>query len=204
MALTPDELLTTTRAVRRRLDLSRPVDLALVRECLEIATQAPTGSNAEDWSFVVVTDPAKRAGLAALYKTAWDSYAARQPIRDATHRRVLRSASYLAERLADVPVHVIPCVAGRTEGMPTVVAASRFGSVLPAMWSFMLAARARGLGTVWTTLHLAFEREAAELLGIPYETITQAALVPVAHTIGTDFRLGPRIPLESVVHWDGW
>ena len=77
-------------------------------------------------------------------------------------------------------------------------------SIVPATWSFMLAARARGLGTCWTTFHLAHEREAAELLGIPYEAATQAALIPVAYTKGTDFKPGPRKPLGEVIHWDRW
>ena len=111
---------------------------------------------------------------------------------------------HLAEHLHEVPVHVIPCVEGRAEDKPNALVASLYGSIVPAAWSFMLAARSRGLGTVWTTFHLLHEREAAEILGIPYEQVMQVALIPVAYTIGTDFKPGRRKPLESMVHWDLW
>jgi nitroreductase len=219
LPLDPDRLLTTTRAVRKRLDLARPVDLALVKECLEIALQAPTGSNAQGWHFVVVTDPAKRRGLAELYREAWAVYEkmpfaahhvhADDPSMTAVQARVVESARYLAENLERVPVHVIPCVAGRFEAVPAPMAvlaqASAYGSILPATWSFMLAARARGLGTSWTTLHLWHEAEAAALLGIPHDAVTQCALVPVAHVTGRpEFRAGPRKPLDGVLHVNGW
>jgi nitroreductase len=219
LPLDPDQLLTTTRAVRKRLDFERPLDLALVEQCLEVALQAPTGSNAQGWHFVVVTDPAKRRGLAELYRKAWAVY---QTMPFAAHRvhendpsmtdvqvRVVESAQYLADHLERVPVHVIPCVAGRFEAVPAPMAvlaqASAYGSILPAAWSFMLAARARGLGTSWTTLHLWHEAEAATLLGIPYEAVTQCALIPVAHVKGRpEFRPGPRKPLSGVLHLNGW
>jgi nitroreductase len=219
LPLDPDQLLTTTRAVRKRLDLTRPVDPALVRECLEVALQAPTGSNAQGWHFVVVTDPAKRRGLAELYRQAWAVYETMpfaahhvhegDPSMTAVQSRVVDSAQHLAENLERVPVHVIPCVAGRFEAVPAPMAvlaqASAYGSILPAAWSFMLAARARGLGTSWTTLHLWHEAEAAKLLGIPYETVTQCALIPVAHvTGGADFKPGPRKSLDGVLHLDRW
>jgi nitroreductase len=211
LALTPDELLTTTRSVRLRLDLSRPVARSLIEECLEIAQQAPTGGNQQQWAFVVVTDAEKRRELGRLYKQGWESYrqamAARGPEGATPGReliRVLRSAQYLADHMGEVPVLVIPCFAGRMEGASSEEQASRWGSILPATWSFMLAARARGLGTCWTTLHLLHEREAATLLGIPHDTVTQAALIPVAHTIGDQFSPGPRRPLETVVHWETW
>jgi nitroreductase len=104
----------------------------------------------------------------------------------------------------EVPVHVLPCIKGRPDGLPANKQAGIWGSILPAVWSFMLAARARGLGTVWTTLHLAYEKDAAEILGIPYDKITQTSLVPVAYTLGTDFKPGPRKPLEQIVHWNEW
>lgn len=212
--LGPDELLSTTRAVRKRLDLDRPVELAVVRECIEVATQAPTGSNAQGWHWVVVTDAAKRARLGEIYRRAFSVYrdlpqnAARletgDPARDATQQRVVSSAEYLAERMGEVPLHVIPCITGRVDGQPSVVSASVWGSLLPAAWSFCLAARARGLGTTWTTLHLMFEQEAAEVLGIPFDTIAQGALIPVAYTKGTDFKPGPRAALDPILHIDAW
>jgi nitroreductase len=206
-----DELLTTTRSVRKRLDLSRPVERSVIEECLRIAQQAPSASNRQHWHFVVVTDPAKRKALGDLYRKAFEVYRANRaavtglsPERAATRMRVTSSSDYLAEHFHEVPVHVIPCIEGRTENLPYGAQAALWGTIAPAAWSFMLAARARGLGTVWTTIHLAHEREAAEVLGIPYEQVMQAALIPTAYTIGTDFKLAPRDPLESMVHWDTW
>jgi nitroreductase len=212
--LSPDELLSTTRSVRLRLDLTRSVDLKLIEQCLDLAQQAPSGGNQQGWSFVVVTDPHKRRALGALYKQGWDVYLqsivarvaseapATAPGRDIL--RMYRSAQYLADHMGEVPVLVIPCINGRTDGARADEQASQWGSILPAVWSFMLAARARGLGTCWTTLHLPHEREAADLLGIPYDDVMQAAMIPVAHTIGDQFRPGPRKPLGSIVHWDQW
>jgi nitroreductase len=209
--LTADEVLTTTRAVRKRLDLNRPVERSLIEECLAIAQQAPSSSNRQHWHFVVVTDPVKRTALGELYGTSWRQYnAARSappafsPERLATQNRVLSSARYLSDNMGKVPVLVIPCVRGRTEGAPIHTQAATWGTILPAAWSFMLAARARGLGTAWTTLHLVYEKEAAALLGIPYDEVMQAAMIPLAHTIGSDFKPGPREPLESIVHWEKW
>ncbi len=214
LGLGADEVLTTTRSVRKRLDFSRPVEPEVVRECLEIALQAPTGSNAQGWHFVVVTDPARRQALGDLYRKGWELYTSQprdferlaqtRPEYAATMQRVVSSSQYLADHIHEAPVHVLPCVHGRPEGQPAVVLSGLYGSILPAAWSFMLAARNRGLGSAWTTLHLFFEREAAELLGIPYERITQTALLPVAYTKGTDFKPAPREPLEKVVHWNGW
>ena len=205
--LTTDQLLSTTRAVRKRLDLTRPVEREVLDECLALAQQAPTGSYAQDWSFVVVTDPEKRAGLADLWRQGGEKYLAR--IDNPTEipgmmGRVLDGVFHLRDHLHEVPVHVIPCIQGRTEGKGVFMQASRWGSIMPAAWSFMLAARSRGLGSVWTTFHLAHEQEAAELLGIPYDEVMQAALIPVAYTIGTEFKPGVRAPLDSFVHWDSW
>lgn len=211
--LSPDALLTTTRSVRKRLDLSRPVEPDVIRECLELAVQAPTGSNRQGWHFIVVSDPQQRRKLADLYARGGARYmelrAQQVPATttggDAeTQERVFASAQYLIEHLHEVPVHVIPCIDGRTDTAPLVAQASQWGSILPATWSFMLAARSRGLGSAWTTFHLFFEREAADVLGIPYESVTQAALIPVAYTLGTDFKPGPRKPLDSVLHWEHW
>ncbi len=212
--LTPDELLTTTRSVRRRLDTSRPVEMSVIRECLEIALQAPTGGNAQGWHFVVVTDAAKRAALAELFRKAVDWYREQptgagnlfqdDPVRGPQQRRVMGSVEHLVENLHAVPVHLIPCLTGRPAEAGPMPAFTRGGSIYPAVWSFMLAARQRGLGSVLTTLHLLYEREAAELLGIPFDTISQAGLVPVAHYTGETFRPARRQPLDSVLHLDGW
>jgi len=213
--LTPDELLTTTRSVRRRLDLSRHVQRELIEECVTIAQQAPTGSNKQSWHFVVVTDASKRAELANLYRKGRQIYLSEQPTasmlsrvddpeRIATEAGIDASAQYLHEHLQDVPVHVIPCIEGRTDGLATIYQAAQWCSIVPATWSFMLAARARGLGTTFTSLHLFFEEEAAELLGIPFKEIMQTALVPVAHTKGVKFKPASRKHHSTVVHWDGW
>ena len=166
--LTPDELLATTRSVRKRLDLTRPVEREVLEECLRLAQQAPTASYAQNWHFVVVTDPQQRAALGELWRSVAGPYVERRAAAAAADQRVARisdAVRYLAERIHQVPVQVIPCVEGRTDHAPVVTQASRWGSIIPAAWSFMLAARARGLGSVWTTLHLHHEREAAELLG---------------------------------------
>lgn len=209
LPLTADEVLTTTRAVRKRLDLTRPVEREVLEECLAIAQQAPTGSNRQGWGFVVVTDPAKRAALAEVYRKSWGPYSRSRSVvpegvEPATIDRVRDSASYLADHFHEVPVHVIPVITGRTDGAAIVGQAGVWGSILPAAWSFMLAARARGLGTAWTTLHLRYEEEAAEILGIPYKEVMQAALIPVAYTLGTDFKPAPRTSLDSIVHWEQW
>jgi nitroreductase len=212
--LDPDQLLSTTRAVRKRLDLTRPVEPELITECLEMATQAPTGGNSQGWRFLVVTDPDKRAKLGEWYRNGFqtmygdrDAALAALPQDDPGYveatRRVLDSAAYLAEHMGEVPVHVIPCIQGRTDGAPAAMQAGIWGSLLPAVWSFMLAARARGLGSCWTTLHLFHEAEAAEMLGIP-DHVMQGALIPVAHTIGTDFKPGPRRDLSQIVRYDSW
>jgi len=213
--LTLDELLTTTRAVRKRLDLTRPVEAELIRECIEIAVQAPTGSNSQQWQFVIVTDEEKRKALADLYRQSYYPYRAAstasaqkalaaQPELAKTQERVASSSDYLAEHLHEVPVYLIPCIRGRLENTAVMQQAGSWGSILPAVWSFMLAARARGLGTTWTTLHLLYEKEAAQVLGIPYEKYTQVALIPVAYTQGTDFKPGARKELDRVMHWNNW
>jgi nitroreductase len=201
-----DRLLSTTRSVRKRLDLARPVPPELILECLRLAVQAPTNSNDQSWRWVVVTDAAKRRELARLYREGGRGYlesAAGQAL-DPQTRRVYESGLVLADNLADVPVHVIPCIEGRAESTANVELASRYGSIIPAAWSFMLALRSRGLGAAWTTLHLIKERRAAELLEIPYESVTQVALLPVAFTTGGDFRPAARPPVENVTYWDSW
>lgn len=208
-----DELLTTTRTVRRRLDLDRPVEPEVIQRCIEIAIQAPTGSNAQHWRFVVVTDADKRQEIASYYRKAFDAYikgqAAAAPQFDPDDPRaqraskVARSAIYLARNLHRVPVFVIPCVLGRVEDKGVAAQASLYGSILPAAWSFMLALRARGLGAAWTTLHLVYEREVAAILSIP-DDVTQAALLPVAYYKGETFRPAKRLPAEEVTFWNSW
>lgn len=207
LELTPDELLATTRSVRKRLDLARPVEREVLEECLRLAQQAPTASYAQNWHFVVVTDAEERAALGELWRGVAGPYLERRAgaaAADPTVARISDAVRHLAEHIHEVPVHVIPCVEGRTDGAPAGVQASRWASIIPAAWSFMLAARARGLGTVWTTFHLRHEREAAAILGIPYERVMQAALIPVAYTVGAGFKPAARKPLDTLVHWDRW
>ena len=215
LKLTPDELLATTRSVRKRLDFSRPVEPEVIRECLELAVQAPTGSNSQGWQFVIVTNEAKRKALGDIYRKGYEVYrqlrtatqaqaAPIPPKLEETFNRVRSSSDYLAEHMHEAPVLLVPCIRGRVDGKSSREQAGFWGSILPAVWSFMLAARERGLGTTWTTIHLFYEQEAAEVLGIPYEQVTQAALVPVAYTLGTDFKPGPRKPMDSILHWNEW
>src|SRR3954470_11118173 len=205
-----DHVLSTTRAVRKRLDLDRPVEREVILECLRLAIQAPTGSNRQDWRFVVVTDPEVRARLADIYNESALPYLGVHTAEDGvtTSRsgitsRVRDSAVYLSEVLHRVPVHVVPCVMRRPDPDDPAGTASIYGSIIPAAWSFMLALRSRGLGSVWTPLHLRHEAAAAELLGIP-EEVSQVALLPVAYTIGEDFKPARRPPVEGVTYWDHW
>jgi nitroreductase len=202
---TVDELLSTTRAVRKRLDLSRPVAREVILECVQLAMQAPTASNAQDWRWLVITDADKRAAIAEIYRSIGAEYLAHAATTepDPQTRRVYRSALRLTETLAEVPVHVIPCLQRRVDERDPVVAASAWASIIPAGWSFLLALRSRGLGSVWTTMHLAKESQVAELLGIP-ATVTQAALFPVAYTIGTDFKPASRPSAATVTFWNSW
>jgi nitroreductase len=211
LGLSADEVLTTTRSVRKRLDLDRPVAPELIRECLEIALQAPSGSNSQGWEFLVVTDAGQRRALGELYRKGVEGYLASphaagkqhldDPERGPVQRRVGDSVAYLGDHLVEVPVHVIPCV--HADELPEGNQAGLWGSILPAAWSFMLAARERGLGTAWTTLHLVHEQEANEILGLPAD-VRQAVLIPVAHTVGTGFRPAHRRPLDEVLHFDRW
>ena len=204
-----DELLATTRAVRKRLDLSREVPRSVLEECIDLAQQAPTGSNSQTWRWLVVDDADKRAGLADLYRQSANAYlsaagAQAEAQGDKQTQRVYSSAMYLAEKLQDVPVHVIPCVEGRPPAdTPPAMLAGLYGSIFPAVWSFQLALRARGLGSALTTLHLAHEKQAAELLGLP-DNVLQVALLPVAYTLGTDFKRASRPPASSITHYNTW
>lgn len=212
--LTLDELLTTTRSVRKRLDFDRPVEPEIIEECLEIALQAPSGSNAQGWHWIVVDDPKLRAEIARYYRLSADPYLASGTTeqhgnsdgvseRAAVQIKVTDSAKYLADNLHRVPVHVIGCIHGDVSKVPAEMQAGFWGSLLPAAWSFMLALRARGLGSAWTTLHLPHAKEVGELLGIP-PSVSQGVLLPVAYTKGTDFRPAHREPLEKVLHRNHW
>lgn len=196
-----DQLLTTTRSVRKRLDLTRPVDPTVLQECIDLAIQAPDGGNLGSYHFVVVTDPVKRAAIASCYRKGFTSYL--EANRERYGEKIYDSASYLAEHFHEVPVHIIPCTEGRVDKGGPLLQASRYGSILPATWSLMLALHSRGLASAWTTLHLAHEREVAELLGIP-DHITQGALLPVAHFTGAGFKPGKRVPGPERTYWDAW
>jgi len=204
-----NRLLSTTRAVRKRLDLERPVERKTLLECVSLSQQAPTGSNSQTWRWVIIDDPATRKELARLYKQGADAYleGARSNLdpSNAQTARVYDSAFWLVDHLADVPVHVIPCVIGRLpEKTSNIMGASLYGSIFPAVWSFQLALRARGLGSALTTLHLLHEREAAELLGIDPDAVSQVGLLPVAYTKGTEFKRAARPAAETIVHWNRW
>jgi nitroreductase len=198
--LTNDELLSTTRSVRKRLDFDRPVERAVVEECLNLALQAPTGSNSQGWHWIVVEDAAKRKALSDIYKENFKLYAS------LPGPKVRDSAMFLADEMHRAPMLMIPCIEGRLENVDVATGAGGWGSLLPAVWSFMLALRSRGMGSAWTTIHLILEGEkkAAEILGVPYDKITQGGLFPIAYTVGTDFKPAKRLPLEKVLHWDKW
>ncbi|BBY28443.1 nitroreductase family protein [Mycolicibacterium sediminis] len=209
--LTVDELLTTTRSVRKRLDLERPVPREIITECLELALQAPTGSNTQGWQFVFVDDPEKKKAIADIYRTNATPYLdAEKPTygdsRDERTPLVIDSAKYLNDHLHEVPAMMIPCLEGRPDGASASQSAGYWGSLLPAAWSFMLALRSRGLGSAWTTLHLVGdgEKQAAEILGIPFDKYAQGGLFPIAYTKGTDFKKAKRLPAEQLSHWNTW
>ncbi|MEV6872510.1 nitroreductase family protein [Amycolatopsis sp. NPDC051128] len=211
--MTPEELLTTTRTVRKRLDLDRPVPLDLVKHCVQVALQAPSGSNTQQWQWLVVTDADQRAELGRLYRRACREYLdsdgaagklfADDPARSEVQQRVGDSVAYLADRMGDVPVLVVPCLETASAELPAGNQAGLWASLLPAVWSYMLAARSVTLGTAWTTLHLKYEQEAAEVLGLP-KNVHQAALIPTAFYTGATFKPAARQPLEEVLHLDRW
>ncbi|MFD8558008.1 nitroreductase family protein [Streptosporangium canum] len=213
LELTPDELLSTTRAVRRRLDLTRPVPRRLIEECVDLATQAPTGRNRQRWHFLVVTDGAQRRAVADLFRRAVAVGGGKPPNKRDLRRmyahpdsmeRIADGFQHLYDNIHRVPAFVIPAVEGRTDRASVLDQSMTWGSILPAVWSFMLAARARGLGTVWTTAQGPLERELATVLGVPYDEVMLAAFIPLAFTVGTDFRPARRVPREEVLHWDRW
>lgn len=208
-----DKLLTTTRSIRKRLDLTRSVPPELIEECLEVALQSPSATNTQKWRFVVVSDARKRAAIAKIYKQAFHEYWAQadeaaqaygtDDAQSAEADRLIDSAVYLSEHLGEVPVHVLFCIEDRIDPGSLFQQSTVFGSILPAAWSFMLAARARGLGCCWTTVHLLHADETAQLLDIP-DTVQQAVLLPVAYYTGRDFKVAPRTPAAELTHWDGW
>ncbi len=209
--LSADEVLTSTRAVRKRLDFDKPVELEVIKECMEYAVQAPTGSNMQGWQWLFVTDQAKKDAIADLYRQGWEMYTSMDQAamnleveNQAQQDRVADSATYLAENFHKVPVMLIPCMPGRLDGLPNMAATSTYGSIQPGAWSFMLAARERGLGTAWTTIHLMFEEQAAEILEIPFAEVTQIALITIGYSKGTDFKPAKRPPVETVMHLDSW
>ena len=203
-----DRLLSTTRSVRKRLDLTRPVEREVVLDCIRLAVQAPTGGNGQGWRWLVIDDPDTRAAMGDIYRRMGERYLNSyrdegQPAPTAQTGRVLDSADFLATILGDVPMMVVPCIKGRLGDTSPVSAASFYGSIIPAVWSFQLALRSRGLGSCFTTLHLAHEAEARDLLGIP-DDVTQAALIPVAYTKGDDFKPAARGPVEHITYWNRW
>ena len=211
LELGPDELLSTTRAVRKRLDFSKPVPDDLIRECVAMALQAPSGGNVIAMRFVVIRDPEMIAAVAGVYAQCWDLYTttpgfvgARKmpsPERQAQQERVTDSATYLAEHMGKAPALVIGCMNGRLDGVPARQAASSLANILPAMWSFMLAARARGMGTAWTTIHLTMEEAVAGIINIDFDTMQQVCLTPLAFTMGTDFKPAGRPDPDTVIDW---
>lgn len=210
--LSVDELLTTTRSVRKRLDFDKPVGRDVLMECLELALQAPTGSNAQGWQWVFVEDADKKKAIGDIYLSHARPYlsAPKPDYGEADTRgermgKVVDSAMYLAEHIHEAPVLLIPCLQGRENKSP-IGGVSFWASLFPAVWSFCLALRSRGLGSCWTTLHLLGdgERKAADVLGIPYEKFSQGGLFPIAYTKGTDFRPAKRLPAEQLTHWNAW
>jgi nitroreductase len=211
--LSVDQVLSTTRAVRRRLDLERPIERDVLRECVELALQAPNGSNRQNWHFILVDDEATKSRLAEIYGRAYDenadaaiaSYDPSLP-QHARLYAIKRSADHLRTNLHRVPAMLVPCQTPRPPeaNAGLIQQVGYWSSVLPAVWSFMLAARERGLGTVWTTLHLMYERDAADALGVPFDDVAQGPLIPIAYTIGTHFSPAFRLPVDNVVHWNHW
>lgn len=210
LPLSLEELLTTTRSVRKRLDLARPVARDLIERCIDLAVQAPNGSNQQYWRWVIVDDPAVRSRVAELYRAGMQhqienpGYRRDVDYTTAEAQRIGASVGYLAEHLQDVPALVIPVMSGKILGADVFSQASHWGSILPAVWNFMLALRAHGLGSAWTTVHLHREREMAELLGIPFDNTTQAGLFPIAYTLGTDFKPAARKPAREIIGWNHW
>jgi nitroreductase len=215
LPLSAEELLTTTRGVRKRLDFSRPVERDVLRACVAAALQAPSGSNRWALQFVIVTDPDRRRAIGDAYRAGYETYrsldgvyigsvAKGDPDLDRQQQRTASSADFLAEHMGEAPAIVAACAPGRAEEGPAIKKTTLLGSVMPGMWSFMLAARLRGLGTCWTTVGLFEEAATAEAFGIDNEAVTIAAISPVAYTRGTEFKPALRPDPDEVIHWDQW
>src|SRR6201988_1035383 len=210
--LSVDEVLSTTRSVRKRLDFDKPVGREVLMECLELALQAPTGSNSQGWQWMFVEDAEKKKEIGDIYLANACGYLS-SPSPDSPEGaprgermgKVRDSATYLAEHMHEAPVLMIPCIFGREDKQP-LGGVSFWASLFPAVWSFCLALRSRGLGSCWTTLHLLGDgqKQAAEVLGIPYDKYSQGGLFPIAYTKGTDFRPAKRLSAESLTHWNSW
>jgi nitroreductase len=209
-----DSLLSTTRSVRRRFDLTRPVPRGVIEDCLTLALQAPTSHNQQNWHWVVITDPQTRARIAEVYRRCYADLYPGPPRWPRTRRwqaagppqpGEAESVGWLGEHLAEVPVHVLPCLVGRPPDAEAGLdqAAAYWASIYPAVWSFQLALRSRGLGSVLTCFHLRREAEVAAILGLP-PGVTQACLLPVAYTQGTLFQLAKRVPLGRRISWNHW
>jgi nitroreductase len=203
--LSVDEVLTTTRTVRKRLDLSKPVPRALIEECLELALQAPNGSNLNVWRWIVVDDRTTIAAIAGLYKVGLEAYAkdhykANAGVPD--EGKLMDSAMTLLKVMDRVPAMLIPLMPGRVEGKNASDQAVMWGSIVQAVWSFCLALRERGLGSAWTTVTLEREQDMADVLGIPFEQYTQVGLFPIAYTLGTDFKRAWRKPVSEVLSYN--
>ncbi|GLP78451.1 oxidoreductase [Mycobacterium antarcticum] len=209
--LTTDELLSTTRSVRLRLDFDTPVQREVLAECLKLALQAPNASGSEGWQWVLVDDVEKKSALAEIYRAnlagANSKRTAQEPSDPSPRRaRMAASGAHLAAHLQEAPLLLIPCLRGRVDRSTSAMSATFWASVMPAVWSFCLALRSRGLGTCWTTLHLFGngERAAAEVLGIPYDEYSQVGMFPIAYTLGVDFKPAARLDPDQVTHWNGW
>lgn len=211
--LSADELLTTTRSVRKRLDFDRPVERGVIQECLEIALQAPNGSNLNTWRWVIVDDASLVGEVSELYNKGIDDFVALLGDKIGENymgadipgfAAIDQSVDYLRENIHRSPALLIPLMSGRVEQGNAFSQGSAYGSIVQATWSFFLALRERGLGSAWTTAHLWREKELAELLGIPYEKYTQIGLFPIAYTIGTQFKAAYRKPFAEVASWNGF
>jgi nitroreductase len=205
-------LLTATRSARKTLDLDAPVDLADIRECLRIGLQAANGSNQQNWRWLVVFDPALRDKIAELYRKAYllrvggQLFADKMPA-GTPETRLMSSTEWLVVNMAKVPLLVIPCYEAylpRIDGDESFHLATLYGSIFPPVWNFELALHTRGYGTCITTLHLQYEAEVRQLLGIP-ENYVQGCLLPVGRLrAGHTFRPAVRRPVEEVVALDRW
>jgi nitroreductase len=204
-----DRVLTTTKSVRRRLDLSRPVDRDVVIDCIRLASYAPNASNAQEWRWLVVDDPDLRRQVGEAYRRVTvgpvtDMLNAKLAAGDEPGARISRSILYLADHMGEVPILVIPCFHFKPDaGTPLPQISRMFASTYPAVWSFQLALRSRGLGSVLTTAHTLDEEGMGKVLGIPGGW-TQTCLIPVAYTVGLDFTPSPRRPVEEFIGWNGW